>query len=121
MATLITNIPVRTFQPGVYPFGPGTVTGSVHVIVVEWDATRMTNSSLSVRFVLETSIDNGATWQAGGAIFAQGGQIDKNTGLPLVTGWARFGWDPALTNPRVRGTLTVAGAALKTSGTISWE
>lgn len=116
MATI--SIPNRTYQTGVASIAEAPVLAGSSTLKATLNVTQWTNPASVLTMIMEMSEDNGATWVGGGAFTAQcdADGTFRRKGVILTEIGATFQWPPTVN--RLRGTITIAGASIRTSGTV---
>jgi len=115
---LTVTIPANTYQVGSTAIAPTAVPTGASSLTITLDAMNWTNPLSRLDLAMEMSTDGGVTWIGGGAFGmqpnAQGQFVAKTTIVTTVR--AFFPWPATITH--LRGTLTISGAAIQTSGTV---
>lgn len=114
----IISIPNRNYQTGAASIAESPVTVGSSTLKATLDVTQWTNPASVLSVVMEMSEDDGATWVGGGAFTAQceADGTFRRKGVVLTEIGATFQWPPTVN--RLRGTITISGAAIRTSGTV---
>ena len=107
---LVVNIPNGNYQVGTSQIAQATVPAGATKMQIAIDTSQWTNPIQILTISLDQSSNNGATWAGGGSWTATGDNLP-----PTVT--STFQWPPSVTH--LRGTVTVSGATIHLSGTIT--
>lgn len=121
MATI--PIPSQVYPPGVIALPQTPVPVGIDRAHLTLDAVQWTDPQTLLSVQLWLSYDSGVTWLPGGGGTARG-EPDRRgkTGLPLTTVAFMWTWpEPDNPNRRVKGTLTLSGGSLQTSGVLTLE
>lgn len=115
----------QTFPPGNYP--PGTaklpnkfVSGDITKLGFQYDISQHTDPTVVVVALLEYSFDNGVNWKTIGSFRRQGGPVTAGpSGIVTNLAGFWFGFPPKM-NGTFRGSITLTGSSLNTSGMLWW-
>ena len=119
MALQTYPIPNRNYNIGTASIDQAVVPAGATSLVLTFATGNWTNPASRLVITMELSTDNGATWTGGGATdmaCRADGTFRDRLGNILPTVSASFTWPPNVTH--LRGSLTVEGASIRTSGSI---
>lgn len=119
MALQTYSIPNRNYNIGSASIDQAVVPVGARQLVLTFNTANWTNPAARLVIALELSMDNGVTWTGGGATdmaCRADGTFRDRTGAILSTVSASFTWPANVTH--LRGSLTVEGASIRTSGSI---
>ena len=125
----INVLPQGTYAIGTRAFGPAALAQGLTTVELALDGSAMLDPALQLTVQLDLSLDNGVTWASTNrgpstdpfpvTIETRGGSKDR-FGNPRATyTLATTLPQPQLATRQVRGTLTIAGTPLTTSGTLT--
>jgi hypothetical protein len=122
------QIPKQTYKPGTYPIPETAVNKGISSATMTIDRSQWTDPAVTLTFKLDFSPDGGKTWFTGDnnqgwcAFGSKGGVVKDQKGNPIPSSIANCGCkdicNPANTTNHVRGTVTVVGGSLTTSGSV---
>lgn len=122
--TTTTVLPLADYPNGTQSFGPVAVADGVTVINLS--LTRHTtatptiwpNASTTLNLSSEISTDGGTTWRSFAGFGSNGGTAFNDDGTESAASSITLSL-PAATNRQIRGTVTIAGGPLRSSGIIT--
>ena len=114
----VLNIPNRHSQVGVTEIPSRPVEPGAAKLTIVLDVTNWTNPVSILSIAMEFSENGGSTWTPGGAFTTNCGadgtfRGKNNEVLTQIT--ANWAYPPSVTH--LRGTITIGGATIRTSGT----
>jgi hypothetical protein len=108
-----------TYGPGVANLPPRSIAGALTSVGFDYDITQHTVAGTVVQALLEVSLDGGTVWRTIGGFRRPGGPAGSGPQGPATSAGATFGF-PSGTNRMIRGSLSITGGSLTTSGTLRW-
>ena len=118
MALKTIIIPSNTYQVGTALINSAVVPGEAVQAQITLDVSLWTDPAARMDIALEQSLNNGSSWVPGGATTWQP-RLDgtfRSKGQILTSVVATFQWQAGVTN--VRGSISISGASVPTSGTV---
>lgn len=120
MSLVTIPIPAKTYNVGSVQIPPTAVPAGSSSMTIVLDVTQWTNPASVLSVAMEMSTDGGVTWVGGGAFTTHpnaNGQFPGKSGAPLSTIMSFWSWPSSVTH--LRGTVTITGTPIQTSGTIT--
>lgn len=123
MATSITILTFKRWDPGTYNLASSPVPTGLRCVKFKFDVTEMTSPAISLSAEFEFSFDGGVTWRERNAVSFQGGPI-RMTDLsgnpivrtpPFVSTHEVWIGEPENANRRVRGSVKITGSSFRTT------
>ena len=118
--SVTTLFTLGSYAPGIRTFGPVAIPLNLASVKIDFDVAAHLDPLVELRMAIEISFDSGGTWRDFFGFTRFGGIGHEDDGSVSLVAYRRTSI-PQPTNPqrRLRGTFTLTGGSLTTSGTLT--